>query len=235
MSITPIFIIVHDRVNVLKKTVESLEQIQSPIEIIFHDVCSTFPECLEYLNKMREKGCKVYRSEKNHHHTVLDTIKKYLIENPNCEYYVVTDPDIELDNVNGDILEYYKYILKKFGNKYVAGPMLRIDDIPDYYPKKAHAIKLHARQFWHKKPIPMQWQNKTVHYQNSPIDTTFQLAHRSNLASFPRAGFRCYAPYAARHLDWYIDPNNMTPDQIYYSNKSTAIAHWGRDVKNPAF
>ena len=48
--------------------------------------------------------------------------------------HVSTDPDIELDNVNGDILEYYIWLVNKFNNKFVVGPMLRIDDIPDYYP-----------------------------------------------------------------------------------------------------
>ncbi len=92
----PIFIIVHDRVKVLKKTVASFEsQIASPIEIIFHDVASTFPGCLKYLQDMKENGYTVYRSEKNHHHTVFQSINKYLVKHPKCQYYVVTDPDIE--------------------------------------------------------------------------------------------------------------------------------------------
>ena len=231
----PIFIIVHDRVNVLKKTVKALSQISTPIEIVFHDVCSTFPECLEYLQEMKEKGHRVYRSEKNHHHTVLASIKDYLDMHPECKYYVVTDPDVELDNVNGDILQFYQYLIDKHGHNVVVGPMLRIDDIPNHYPKKELAIKLHRRQFWNKKPVPIVWNRNTYKIQKSHIDTTFQLAHRSNLTRFPRPGIRCYAPYSARHLDWYIDPNNMTPDQKYYSDNALPIAHWGRRANSKTF
>ncbi len=232
----PIFIIVHDRVEVLKKTVASFEtQIKTPIEIIFHDVASSFPACLEYLKELNSKGYQVHRSTKNNHHTVKHTIDAYLSIHPECQYYVVTDPDIELDNVNGDILKYYIWLLNKYGKNLVVGPMLRIDDIPDHYPKKELAIKLHRQQFWHKTPIPIVWKDKRVCIQHSPIDTTFQLAHRSNKRTFPRPGIRCYTPYSARHLDWYIDPNNMTSDQKYYSSRATRIAHWGRNVQKPNF
>ncbi len=232
----PIFIIVHDRVEVLKKTVESFEwQIATSIEIIFHDVASTYPGCLDYLKDMKAKGYTVYRSSRNDHRTVTNSINAYLAANPKCEYYAVTDPDIELDNVNGDILEHYIWLLKKYGHHLAVGPMLRIDDIPDYYPKKELAIKRHTLQFWHKRPTPITWNGKTAHIQRAAIDTTFQVAHRSNKRPFPRPGIRCYAPYAARHLDWYIDPDNMTPDQQYYSSHATRTAHWGRNVKSPNF
>lgn len=227
----PIFIIVHDRITVLKKTVKSFDQIKTPHEIIFHDVSSTYPDCLKYLEEMKNKGYRVYRSEKNHHHTVMTSIQHYLAEHPECQYYVLTDPDVELDNVNEDILDYYIWLIENYGKHLVVGPMLRIDDIPDYYPRKQLAIKLHTQQFWHKQPIPIEWKGNTCHIQHSLIDTTFQLVHRDNNQSFPRPGIRCYAPYSARHLDWYIDPNDMNDDQKYYSSRATQIAHWGRNIK----
>jgi hypothetical protein len=225
----PIFIIVHDRVKVLKKTVQSLEcLISTPIEIIFHDVASTFPACLEYLQEMRERKYSVYKSKKNHHHTVVQTVDKYLTIHPECEYYVITDPDIELDNVNSDILEFYIFLSKKYKDKLVVGPMLRIDDIPNYYPKKKLVIVKHTAQFWSKKPQKIVWNKQEYNIQLSLIDTTFQLVHRDNKSRFPRAGIRCYAPYSARHLDWYIDPDNMSVDQEYYSEHALKIAHWGK-------
>lgn len=225
----PIFIIVHDRITVLKKTIESLEQIKTiPIEIIFHNVASTFPPCLEFLEQMKQKGHTIYNTTKNHYKTIVYSVNKYLADHPECEYYIITDPDIELDNVNPDILDFYLFLMKKYDNKLVIGPMLRIDDIPDYYPKKSHAIKTHKAQFWHKKPVDIKWNDNTYQIQRAFIDSTFQLVHRSNKKDLPRPGIRCYAPYAARHLDWYIDPNNMNDDQIYYSKKSNSNAHWGK-------
>ncbi len=225
----PIFIIVHDRVMVLKRCVASIvNQITTPIEIIFHNVASTFPECLEYLKEMEEMGYRVYHSKVNNHKSVISTINTYLKQHPKCLYYVLTDPDIELDNVSGDILDFYIWLNRKYGNDLVVGPMLRIDDIPNYYPKKKLAIQKHMAQFWHKKPQPITWKGKQYNIQHSPIDTTFQLAHRSSIIKFPRLGIRCYTPYSARHLDWYIDPNNMTDDQKYYSKNALKTAHWGK-------
>lgn len=231
-SVIPIFIIVHDRIIALDKAVKSyLKFIKTPIKIIFHDVASTYGPCLEYLENKRKEGYEVYRSEKNHHLTVMDTIKNYMNKNPQYEYFVMTDPDIELDNVNGDILEFYKYLSIQNNNEYVVGPMLRIDDIPDYYPYKKNVIQSHTSQFWHKTPININYKGNTYQIQYSLIDTTFQLVHRSLLSStFARKGIRCYPPYSARHLDWYLDPNNLTDDQIYYSKKSTDTATWGRNI-----
>lgn len=230
----PIFIIVHDRFTDLKKAVESFKKISTPIKIIFHDVASTFEPCLRYLEEMKNAGHDVYRTETNHHLTVMKTVEKYLQLHEECEYFVLTDPDVELDDVNGDILEFYEYISKQNNNKYVVGPMLRIDDIPDYYPYKQTAISSHTRQFWHKTPTLIKYKNNEYKIQCSPIDTTFQLVHKSLISSrFPHQGFRCYAPYSARHLDWYIDPKKMTDDQIFYSNNASKnISHWGVSISN---
>ena len=231
----PIFIIVHDRVTVLKQSIDSFQtQIKYPIQIIFHDVASTYKPCLEYLEDMKSNGYMVYRSEVNNHLTIMDTIKDYLQKNTNVKYYIITDPDILLDNVNDNILQFYIWLLeeeKKKGNSYVIGPMLRIDDIPNFYPRKKLATKKHLQQFWKKKPINITWNDSIYQIQYSLIDTTFQLIDATNLSNkFPREGIRCYSPYSAKHLDWYIDPNNMEADQIYYSKHSSNISHWSNNL-----
>lgn len=227
----PIFIIVHDRTTVLQRSVNSfLTKISTPIKLIFHDVASTYQPCLSYLEEMREAGHEVYRSEVNNHLTIIDTIKHYMSIHPEYEYYVVTDPDIELNNVEGDILEYYIYLSKLYEDKLVIGPMLKIDDIPDYYPYKAKMIASHTNQFWKHQPSSIVYNDKELNILPCLIDTTFQLAHRSfiNNKRFPRNGIRTYEPYDARHLDWYLDPNNLTPDQEWYSKKAhRSISHWG--------
>ena len=142
----------------------------------------------------------------------------------------MTDPDIELSNVNGNILEFYISLLHSHNNKFVVGPMLQIDDIPDFYSKKKAVLRRHTFQFWKKKPITVIWQNKPYNIQYSGIDTTFQMIHRDHHYHFPRAGIRCYSPYSARHLDWYINPQDMTEDQKYYSLHASRIAHWSKNI-----
>ena len=132
----PIFIIVHNQFEQLIISVKSYEsQIHNRIKIIFHDVCSTYPPTLKYLEQKKKEGHLVYRTEENHHHTVMDSVKDYLKYNTDCKYYVLTDPDIVLENVYHDILEFYIYLLEKLKLTNV-GPLLRIDNIPNYYPQK---------------------------------------------------------------------------------------------------
>ena len=132
----PIFIIVHNQYDMLKTCVDSYKKyIKSPIEIIFHNVCSTNFETINYLKEQKDNGHTVYYSAINNHHTVISSIKDYISKNPKCEYIVMTDPDIELYNVNGDILEFYIYLLNNY-KKISVGPMLKIDDIqPIYFDK----------------------------------------------------------------------------------------------------
>ena len=112
------------------------------------------------------------------------------------------------------------------------GPMLRIDDIPSYYPKKQNVIQSHTKQFWHKIPNKEKYKNNIYNIQFSPIDTTFQLFSRKRIpTNFPNNNcIRCYNPYMAKHLDWYLNPYIMTDDQKYYEKKSTNIAHWGKNI-----
>ena len=233
-SIIPIFIIVHDRLKVLKKSVLSYNRlIKTPFEIIYFDSKSTYKPTIKYLKEQERKGIKVYWSKTNNHKNVYKAVREYLLQNSDIKYYIVTDPDIELDNVNGDILEYYIYLLNKYKLNGV-GPAIRIDDIPDYYPKKKAVLK---QQSYHWDPKitkhkKISFKNTNYEIEISPIDTTFQLLRSDYIPiNFPNKNcFRCLAPYSARHLDWYIDPNNMSGDEIYYSNNAKKISHWGRNI-----
>ena len=225
---TPIFIIVHDQLEILKKSVWSYENlIKSPIKIIFHDVKTTYEPTLNYLDDMKSKGYDVFRSEINNHHTVKTTISTYLDNHPECKYYILTDPDIELDNINGDIIEFYIHCLNMLKCNSV-GPMLRIDDLPDYYPKKQLAIKRHKEQFWNKPRLNIKYGSNTYQYIKCGTDTTFQFCRSSFRPSeYPYGNvIRTLAPYSCRHLDWYIDVNNLTDCQRFYINNTTNISHW---------
>jgi hypothetical protein len=228
MSKIPIFIIVHNQYEILKKTVESYEKnIKTPFEIIFHNVASNYYKTVEYLKGQKQNGYTVYHSKINNHHTVMNSVKDYISKNKNCKYCVITDPDIMFSEINGDILELYIYALNKL-KCVTVGPMLDINDIPDYYPRKQEVIKGHTDQFWRRKRHTIEFNGNNYEYILCNTDTTFQLFATNNLPpSFPHSNsVRFFAPYSAKHLDWYIDPNNLTPCQLFYLNNTTQISHW---------
>jgi pyruvyltransferase len=228
MTKIPIFIIVHNQYEVLKQSVYSYEKnIKHPIEIIFHDVASTYFETINYLKDKKEEGYTVYKSNVNDHHSVLNSIKDYISKNSTCEYIVMTDPDIELYNVNSDILEFYIHLLKTL-NKTSVGPMLEINDIPDEYYNKKIAIAGHTKQFWNKPRKKIKFKNKEYEYINCNTDTTFQIFRAKKMPkTFPHGNsVRTLSPYSAKHLDWYVYPNNITPCQLFYLNTTSKISHW---------
>ena len=70
--------------------------------------------------------------------------------------------------------------------------------------------------------------DKKYKYINCATDTTFQLCSVNNIpTSFPHNNsIRCYAPYSAKHLDWYINPTKISGCQKYYSDTTTSISNW---------
>lgn len=228
-DVIPIFIIVHNQLEILKLSLKSYEtQIKTPIKIIFHDVCSTYNPTIDYLETKKKEGYTVYKSNINDHHSVMNSVCDYLEKNPSCKYYVITDPDIELSEVNEDILDFYIHLLNKYKVNSV-GPMLRIDDIPDFYPRKKNVLEGHGNQFWNKRFTTISYKNENYNILFCDTDTTFQLRSRKNLSRiFPHSNsIRCCKPYFARHLDWYVDPLNLTPCQKNYIETTTGnISHW---------
>ena len=109
--------------------------------------------------------------------------------------------------------------------------MLKINDIPDDYYNKECAIKGHSSQFWNKNKEEFLYKGKTIKYLNCPIDTTFQLLSTKNIPKkFPHSNcIRVCQPYEAKHLDWYITPNNITACNIYSYFTNTKISHWNNN------
>jgi len=231
MQKIPIFIITCDRVGCLQATIDSYKKcIASPFEIVIHDNNSTYKPLLDYLKQLEQEGITVYHSTKSvtveeQLNSVAQSIDDWFTSH-SASYYVVTDPDIALEGNCEDILELFAYLLDTVKDIEVVGPMLRIDDIPDFYPLKQRAISRHTEQFWHKKPLTLRCRNKTIQYQSALIDTTFGMYRRGFRFHRLCKGYRIYAPYGARHLDWYINPAQMEEDQIYYLQHASGVSHW---------
>ena len=56
--------------------------------------------------------CKLFITNLTIYSICKNTINTYLNEHPECKYYVLTNPDIELDEINGDIIEFYMHCLE---------------------------------------------------------------------------------------------------------------------------
>ncbi len=229
---TPIFIITHDRVQVLKESIISYHQnIDDPFEIIIHDNLSTYPALLRVLKEFEKLGGKVYYNQTNELNDVRHTITNYW-KTSNCDAncYVVTDPDISLFNTNNDILEFYKHLLIKYPDVTVVGPMLKIDDIPDHYGLKDVVLAEHGKKHWSKSTKTVHWKGQPYQIQNDIIDTIFGLYRREFEFKRQNIGIRTRGPYTARHLDWYMNTGHLTDEQEYYKKSGYKWGNWSSQM-----
>jgi len=240
--ITPIFVISCNRVTALQRSLDSYRlSLRSNYEVVIHDNASTYAPLLALLDRMTNEGVTVYRhaspaTDADHLNCVANTVESWFGNNsdkPLSGFYVVTDPDVALHTPSAkslrhgcDILQFCSYLLDKFPSIDVAGPMLRIDDLPDHYPHKQSVLNIHHKNFWSKEPTPLKWRGISTAYQRAPIDTTFGVYRKGFRFKRLCQGVRVYAPFSARHLDWYIDPANLTDDQLYYMQHASRVSNW---------
>jgi GT2 family glycosyltransferase len=227
----PIFIIVHNHYDMLKRSLASYEKfIDHPKQFVFHNTNSVYQPTLDFLEERRKKGDLVYHTNDNHHLTVRNTISDYLSKNPDCEYFVLTDPDVELQQSPGNIIDAYIYLINKY-NRFCVGCWHRTDDIPDYYPLKSQVHKGYTNRYYNEnQKIQEHFNGIDFSISIAPIDTTFQLIRSKNFSineRFPHVDcIRVFEPYNARHLDWYIDPSNLTDCQKFCRDNATNVSHW---------
>lgn len=236
VGVTPIFIITHNRLTVLKQCIASIENslVGTKFEIVIHDNQSTYEPLIDFL---KESRYTVYWNPGNNLDDVAKSVAAYFEENENAApFYAVTDPDIEfdVDSIPGDWLDVYQRLLDETPHVTAVGPELRIDDIPDHYPLKQELLRRH--RFGHKDDKLFDFalsdekdgehSEKVIKCVYRPVDTTFALYRRGFVFHRLNPAVLCHAPYNARHLDWYIDGDNMNEDDRLYMMKTTQWGHW---------
>jgi|GEM_PF-1325890 len=215
----PVFITSWNRLDCLKQLINWLES-KNLTNIIIIDNNSTYKPLIKYLESL---PYQVHRLEENLGHLALwkSGLFEDIIKN---DYFILTDPDIlPVNDCPDDFLEQFFNILETFPKITKVGFSLKIDDIPDYYPLKESVLK-HESQSWLEKFS----YNDTVLYK-VPIDTTFAL-YKPNICPEENKwwnSIRTEAPYIARHLTWYIDPDNLSEEDLFYKSVAQSdISNW---------
>jgi hypothetical protein len=226
------FIINHNRLDVLRQQISSLEYHKEDIQkLVIVDHNSSYEPLLQYYETLKDndwidivfKRDQYYKSvnEANAnlarvgYNHMADTIKEYH-KKYDFEYYGKCDPDCAIPAVP-NYFGHLMRISKHFDNKYQVGGALRIDDIPDEYQMKQQNLESQAR--FRTEDLENNVTIKGEEYQlfmPVAIDGTMSIYHKSFLPSF--TGFFCYSNYfpairvgnefQIRHLDWYITKAN---------------------------
>lgn len=214
------FVIVRDRVTYAQQCVEALERAGLDVLVVDHE--SMWPEARQWLEPFRWTSPPRIWSDDNRHPRDLwrpgGPIDHCV---PPGEQFIVTDCDVVPDEACPGIwVDLLHGLLDANPAAVKAGLGLRTDDLP---PSFAHAALVRDWEAKFQPPIaapvngglPAVW---------ADIDTTLSLYRRYEPFKLGPA-IRTTAPYLARHLPWYEDTANPTPEQAFYYSRAEH-GHW---------
>lgn len=194
------FIINMNRLSLPKQMADYLADVPDIIPVIV-DNNSTYPPLLAYYEHCPHK---VERMPHNYGNTVLWTagvLEKYGVS----ERFILTDPDLVIDNIPKDWLHLLNLGLDKYDFATKAGFSLEIDDLPKDSPISTQVLQWETSAWAYKLDD---------NFYRASIDTTFAL-WRKIFQDFPAV--RTRRPYTARHSSWYYTRLEDVPeDELYY-------------------
>lgn len=221
----PVIIINFNQLHNLKNLVSFF--LSRKIEnIVIIDNKSDYPPLLEYYKTIQSE-VKVELMSENHGHTVFFE-NEHLQKKYGQGYYFVTDADI-LPNPNlpPDFIATMIKKMDKYNKRILkVGFALDIETIPDYYPLKEKVIKWESR-FWENEL------EKNIFFAG--VDTTFALYkpfYPSKFKVKPDEFFdaiRIAGPFTCKHMGWYLNPVDLTEEQIHYIKTSSSSNSWKFD------
>lgn len=220
----PIIIVNYNQLESIRNLINTLTK-RGFYNIVIIDNKSTYPELLEYYDEIKDNvNITLHRLNENLGHMVL-WLKKDILNLYSNGYFVLTDPDIMIENdVPNDFMTIFIKLLNKHIEVRKVGFSLKIDDIPEFYPNREKVINW-EKQFWETKV-------ENGHFL-AKIDTTFALYRPTFI--YDSNGFesavRTKKPYITKHLGWYINYSDLTEEQKFYFETANSSSSWLSDEK----
>ncbi len=182
-------------------------------KIYIIDNASTYPPLLAFY---KQTTYTVFNLTKNVGHTAFwDTHIPLWFKN---KYYILTDPDvIPVEECPLDVVNFFMELLNKYPAITKVGFGLKIDDIPNYYPRKAEVIAWES-PFWDNEI------EKDIY--EAKIDTTFALYKPNTRYQQWESTLRTGGKYVARHTPWYEDPNDPSEEEEFFKRVTTKVSSW---------
>lgn len=214
----PIIIISFNQLFYLKQLIDFLLQNNFERIVIIDNKSSYLPllKYYEVLNK--DDRITIHYNKVNDGHRVFWKNKEYK-RLYGKGYYVITDSDIvPLDECPSNFMDVLIGKLKFYNKKIKVGLSLKIDDIPNHNNNKQTVLD------WESK---FQSKNEFGDH-DAPIDTTFAIYKPINQFSYYKYydAVRLAYPFQAKHGGWYINSNNLTEEQLYYSKTANSSSSW---------
>jgi hypothetical protein len=178
-------------------------------EIIIVDNESNSTNVKEWYSKL---NCRIIYLSKNIGHTApwLTEVLNYVT----TDYYFVTDPDLEINNLPSDTLFHLASLLSKYPNFKKVG--LELENPKHLIKNKKFRNTYESENFYHSLPIINN------EYREAYVDTTFAVYNKNILNKYEVCGIRTIYPYTAKHLPWYDNQINFINSEYDFYLKSAS-------------
>jgi len=207
----PVIINNRDLLTWPRKMVEKIKTYDNVGEIIIYDNNSTYEPLIEWYDT---KPCTIVRGE-NIGHT--GPWESGVVDKLNSEYYIVTDPDLGIDDTPTNTLNYLFDKLNKFNIPKI-GLGLEWELTPAESPYFEHIINYEKKRFNNSRFIDNV-------YLDVLVDTVFALYKTKN---YFIGGASTGGMYRAKHYPWYFtetDRNNDYEFMYYIKNANTSSSY----------
>lgn len=200
-----------------KAMVERIKEYDGVGEIIIVDNDSTYPPLLEWY---ATNPCRIERLDTNvgmGAPWVSGVVKEL-----NGAPYVLTDPDLGLEETPNDTL---LYLLDKLNTLQLDKVGLGLDwQIVEKKSPYYERLNLYEKSRWNKSPV------KDGVYTEVQIDTTFALY---NVDHYFIGGGSTTFPYVARHYPWEfsIEEARNSEEFMYYMDNATSASSYKTLIK----
>lgn len=209
---TPVIINNFNRLDYLKQLLAWLEKAGMQ-RVFILDNASTYPPLLEFY-----KICKypVFLLDENVGHKAFwDTNFALLFKN---QHYILTDPDVvPIEGCPLNAVEHFYGLLDKYPDITKVGFGLKIDNLPDYYPRKKEVVEW-ERQWWTNEIEPSVFK--------AAIDTTFALYRPNMWGPHWNSTLRTGSPFLLKHLPWYINDQYLSEEEGFFRRNATKVSSW---------
>jgi hypothetical protein len=220
-----VFITVWNRYSWLIKLCEDF--VKAGLEPVLIDNKSTYEPCVEWLSKC---PYKVIRMNKNYGPWAFFTSD--LWKEHTDRYVMFSDSDYDISQVPSDFPELLMKGLQTYnvGGVWKVGLSVEISDLPknNYTDEVIKA----EQGFWNFEIMPG--------FYRADIDIGIAVYDRSRrsgcgLGDNWYAGLRTTRPYTCKHLDWYLTPENLRDEDLYFFKQRGKAHHGWTWVYNKTF
>jgi hypothetical protein len=218
----PVIINNFNRLEPLQSQVEWLCSLKERVSIVIVDNGSDYPPLLDYYASLDLPNVQVALLGFNAWRKGIAAVAKLLRD---FDKFIVTDPDLlPYPSTPDDVVTHLSNLLDRYPAFNHVGLSLEINDLPENVLREK--VLRHELQFW--SPAAQQL-NGEVYV--AAVDTTFAMYRRGADVQALSPALRTARPYTLRHIDWYVQPNKLTPEYLHYLRSVSPVATWAVEIR----